>query len=107
MNKMATLVGSILLLATSWARAETLNPAAILQFGPTSEFSTLVCQNFVRGPDGSWRTVRSDSFSLGFVQDLIPPARPIKLGGYIFNNIDLYSQLEYQCAASAAVSARY
>ncbi len=69
----------------------------IAQFGPTTPYSTLSCPNFAKLPDGSWRARNATRFGLGFVQNIIPPVRPIRSGGYVYNNIDLYSQLELQC----------
>lgn len=94
---------SLLVLAAAPVRAQT----AVVQFGPTTEYSTLVCANFVRLPTGDWKAINPAPFSLGFVRDVVPPARPIRSGGYVYNNIDLYSQLNAQCGAAAVVTARY
>lgn len=104
-----SLAGSLLLvlIVATPVVAEVLNPAVVVQLGPTTEYSTLVCQNFSKTADGSWLAVRPDQFGLGFVQHIVPPTRPIKVGGYIYNNVDLYSELEYQCGSSATVRARY
>jgi hypothetical protein len=83
-----------------------LTPPVILQIGPTTTFSTINCAEFVKDPDGSWHAVGTTPFGLGFVQGIIPPVRPIKVGGYIYNNIDLWSQLEEQCHGEV-VKARY
>ncbi|WP_158809987.1 hypothetical protein [Beijerinckia sp. L45] len=109
MDKILMLAGALALMSAmaTPAAADSAYPPAIVQFGPTTEFSTLVCPNFTKTEDGSWLAVRPDPFGLGFVQHIVPPARPIKVGGYIYNNIDLYSQLEYQCGASVTVRARY
>lgn len=80
---------------------------AIVQLGPTTPYSTIVCADFVKQPDGAWIGVGRTPFGLGFIQGIIPPVRPIKAGGYIYNNIDLYSQLEEQCHGTVVVRARY
>ena len=82
-------------------------PPVVLQFGPTSEYSTLRCDNFAKTPDGSWRALRRDTFGLGFVQNIVPPATPIQVGAWIYNNVDLYSQLQLQCSGPGVVRARY
>ena len=81
-------------------------PPVVAQFGPTTGYSTIVCPNWAKAPDGSWNALNPTPYSLGFVQGIIPPVRPVLVGGYIYNNIDLYSQLELQCGA-ALVRARY
>ncbi len=81
-------------------------PPVVAQFGPTTGYSTIVCPNWAKAPDGSWNALNPTPYSLGFVQGIIPPIRPVLVGGYIYNNIDLYSQLELQCGA-ALVRARY
>ncbi len=78
----------------------------VAQFGPTTGFSTIECSNWTRLSDGSWKALNPTLFSLGFVQEIVPPRAPIKLGGFIYNNIDLFSQLTTQCAATV-VTARY
>jgi hypothetical protein len=80
---------------------------AIVQFGPTTEFSTLACGNFAKLPDGKWKALNPTKFGLGFVTAIVPPGQSIALGGYIYNNIDLYSQLNMQCSDGVAVTARY
>ena len=81
-------------------------PPVVAQFGPTTGYSTIVCPNWAKAPDGSWNALNPTPYSLGFTQGIIPPVRPVLVGGYIYNNIDLYSQLELQCGA-ALVRARY
>ena len=81
-------------------------PPVVAQFGPTTSYSTIVCPNFAKAPDGTWQALNPTPYGLGFTQGIIPPVSPIKVGGFIYNNIDLYSQLELQCGA-ALVSARY
>lgn len=81
-------------------------PPVVVQFGPTTTYSTIVCPNFAKAPDGTWHALNPQPYSLGFVQGIIPPIVPIKSGGFIYNNIDLYSQLELQCGATL-VRARY
>ena len=83
-------------------------PPVVIQFGPTTTYSTIACPNFTKLPDGNWKAIVLDQkFGLGFVQNIIPPRGAIKAGGWIYNNIDLYSQLELQCAPGALVRARY
>lgn len=78
----------------------------VVQFGPTTEYSTLSCANFAKLPDGKWKALNPEKFGLGFVTGIVPPVQPIGSGGYIYNNIDLYSQLNLQCG-SGVVIARY
>ncbi len=78
----------------------------VIQLGPTTAYSTINCGNFTKLPDGSWKALSPAEFGTGFVQHIVPPAIPIKLGAFIYNNVDLYSQLELQCA-SLLVRARY
>jgi hypothetical protein len=85
---------------------DVLFPAVLIQLGPTTPYSTINCAEFTKLPDGPWKAVGTTPFGLGFVKGILPPARPIKSGGYIYNNIDLYSQLEEQCS-SVIVKARY
>ena len=94
---------SLLAMAVTSAHAQQV----VLQLGPTTPFSTIDCANFVKLPDGNWKALRPVPFGLGFVLGIIPPATPIKSGGYIYNNIDLYSQLNEQCGAGVVVRARY
>ena len=77
-----------------------------MQIGPTTSYSTIVCPNFAKAPDGTWAALNPTPFGLGFVQGIVPPVIPIKSGGFIYNNIDLYTQLELQCGA-VLVRARY
>ena len=84
---------------------ERLAPV-VAQFGPTTGFSTINCSNWARLENGSWKALNPTLFSLGFVQDIVPPLPPVKLGGFIYNNVDLFSQLTAQCSASV-VTARY
>jgi hypothetical protein len=79
----------------------------VVQLGPTTEYSTINCANFAKSPDGTWRSLNGQLFGLGFVQKIVPPVTPIKSGGWIYNNIDLYSQLELQCGGTVLVRARY
>lgn len=94
---------SLLAMAATTANAQQV----VFQLGPTTPYSTIDCTNFVKLPDGAWKALRPVPFGLGFVQGIIPPATPIKVGGYIYNNIDLYSQLNEQCGAGVVVRARY
>ena len=84
-----------------------ISPPVVVQIGPTTAYSTINCANFTKLPNGDWKALGPMPFGLGFVQGIIPPVLPIKLGGFIYNNIDLYSQLELQCASGALVTARY
>ena len=86
--------------------ASTVFPPVVAQFGPTTGFSTINCSNWARLENGTWKALNPTLFSLGFVQDIVPPLPPVKLGGFIYNNIDLFSQLTAQCSA-AVVTARY
>ena len=83
-----------------------LFPAVVLQIGPTTPYSTINCAEFTKLPDGAWKSIGSDRFGLGFVQNIVPPVRPIKVGSFIYNNIDLFSQLESQCIGTL-VRAKY
>jgi hypothetical protein len=83
-----------------------LFPAVLVQLGPTTPYSTINCAEFIKTDAGPWKAVAFDTFGLGFVQRIVPPKSPIKSGAFIYNNIDLYSQLEEQCAG-AVVKARY
>lgn len=82
-------------------------PPVVAQFGPSTTYSSINCANFTKLPDGAWKALNGQLFGLGFVQEIVPPIAPIKSGGFIYNNIDLYSQLEAQCAVSPLVRARY
>ena len=101
---MKKLLISILFLGT--AAAPVHAQQAVVQFGPTTDYSTLNCANFARRPDGKWKALNPQMFGLGFVTGIVPPVQPIASGGFIYNNIDLYSQLEVQCG-SGVVVARY
>ena len=81
-------------------------PPVIIQLGPTTRYSTINCANFTKLPDGSWKALSPEEFSTGYVENIVPPAIPIKSGGFIYNNVDLYSQPEAQCSV-ALVRARY
>ena len=78
----------------------------VVQFGPTTEYSTLSCRNFRKIEKGAWRAINDQRFGLGFVQNIVPPKTPIVSGNWIYNNIDLYTQLELQCG-SVPVIAKY
>ena len=97
------LLASVLSLAATGVQAQSV----VVQFGPTTEYSTLSCSNFARQADGTWRALNATRFSLGFVQNIVPTVRPIRSGGWIYNNIDLFSQLELQCGGLGAVVAKY
>ena len=79
---------------------------AFVQLSPVTDASTIVCSNFVKEADGTWKAVAPVPFSLGIILGIVPPVRAIKSGGYIYNNVDLFTQLNYQCG-SAVVIAKY
>ena len=80
---------------------------AFVQISPVTDASTIVCSNFVKDADGTWKAVAPVPFSLGIILGIIPPVRAIKSGGYIYNNVDLWTQLNYQCGAAGVVIAKY
>ena len=86
--------------------ASTVFPPVVAQFGPATSYSSIICENYAKLPDGSWKALNPTEFGLGYVMHIVPPVLPIKSGGFIYNNIDLYSQLETQCGG-ALVRARY
>lgn len=92
---------SLLGLAATSAQAQSF-----FQVEPVTSYSTIQCPNFTKLPDGTWKAVDGVPFTLGIIRGIIPPLRPIKVGGYIYNNVDLYSQLESQCGG-VVVRARY
>ncbi len=81
-------------------------PPVVVQLGPATTYSSIICENYAKLPDGSWKALNPTEFGLGFTMHIVPPVIPIKSGGFIYNNIDLYSQLELQCS-STLVQARY
>ena len=93
---------SLIGLAATSAQAQSF-----VQLEPTTSFSTIQCPNFTKLPDGTWKAVDGVLFDLGIIHGITPPLRPIKVGGYIYNNVDLYSQLQLQCGAGAVVRAKY
>ena len=101
---MKKLVFSLSLLAL--AATTSANASSFIQLAPITDDSTIQCPNFTKLPDGTWKAVDNVPFSLGIIHLIIPPIRPIKVGGFIYNNVDLYSQLEFQCAG-AVVIAKY
>ena len=86
--------------------APTFLAPVVVQLGPTTAYSTINCANFAKAPDGSWKALNPTEFGLGFTMHIVPTVVPIKAGGFIYNNVDLYSQLEAQCGY-ALVRARY
>ena len=78
-----------------------------VQLAPVTDASTIVCANFAKQPDGTWKALAPVPFTLGIIRGIIPPVRSIKSGGYIYNNVDLFSQLNYQCGAAGVVIAKY
>ena len=102
MKKLMLSLPVLALLASSSAHAQL----AFVQISPVTDKSTIVCSNFVKEPDGSWKAVAPVLFSLGIILGIVPPVRAIKSGGYIYNNVDLFTQLNYQCG-SAVVIAKY
>ena len=83
-----------------------ITPPVIIQFGPTTKYSTINCANWSKLPNGAWKALTPTKFGLGYVQGIVPPPIPIAAGLFIYNNVDLYAQLEAQCA-SGLVTARY
>ncbi len=81
-------------------------PPVVAQLGPATTYSSIVCENYAKLPDGAWKALNPTEFGLGYVMHIVPPVLPIKSGGFIYNNIDLYSQLETQCGGTL-VRARY
>lgn len=77
-----------------------------VQLSPVTSASTIVCSNFVKEPDGAWKAVAPTPFTLGIIRGIIPPVRAIKSGSYIYNNVDLWTQLNFQCG-NAVVIAKY
>ena len=103
-----SLLGALAALGVASTTASAqLAPPVVVQIGPTTDYSTINCANFIKLPDGTWQATAPVPFGLGFVQGIIPPVRPIKSGGFIYNNIDLYSQLNAQCGAGVVVTAKY
>ena len=86
--------------------APVLFPPVVVQLGPATTYSTIICENYAKLPDGAWKALNPSEFGLGFVMHIVPPVIPIKSGGFIYNNIDLFSQLETQCGG-ALIRARY
>ena len=74
------------------------------QISPVTTYSTIVCSNFVKEPDGTWKSVAPVPFTLGIIRGIIPPAKGIKVGSYIYNNVDLWSQLNFQCGNGVVVA---
>ena len=111
---MKKLILSLVLLgaaASTPAFAQDFGPvgaASFVQLAPVTNYSTIACANFAKQPDGAWEALGPQPFTLGIITGIIPPIRPIKVGGFIYNNVDLYTQLELQCSGSGAVvRARY
>ena len=102
MKKLIFTLPVLALLASTSAHAQFF-----VQLAPVTDASTIVCANFVKEADGAWKAVAPVPFSLGIIRGIIPPARAIKSGGYIFNNVDLFTQLNYQCGTAAVVIAKY
>ncbi|MBV9812370.1 MAG: hypothetical protein JO326_06435 [Acetobacteraceae bacterium] len=102
MKKLIFTLPALALLASTSARAQFF-----VQLAPVTDASTIVCANFVKEADGSWKAVAPVPFTLGIIRGIIPPVRSIKVGGYIYNNVDLYTQLNYQCGSAVVVTAKY
>ena len=83
-----------------------LTPPVIVQLGPTTAYSTINCANFAKVDATTWKALDPVEFSLGFTMHIVPPPLPIKKAAFIYNNVDLYSQLEAQCGYGV-VRARY
>ncbi len=102
MKKLLLSLPVLALLASSSAHAQL----AFVQISPVTDQSTIVCSNFAKAADGTWQAVAPVPFSLGIIRGIVPPVRAIKSGSYIYNNVDLWTQLNYQCG-SAVVIAKY
>lgn len=108
MKKLIFSLALLGLAASTAAKAEgfVLPGQSFVQLAPVTDYSTINCANFVKQPDGAWEALNPTPFTVGIITGIIPPIRPIKVGGYIYNNVDLYTQLELQCVG-AVVRARY
>lgn len=102
MKKVLFTLSLLGLAATTPAKAQFF-----VQLAPVTDFSTINCANFVKEPDGAWKALGPEPFTLGIIRGIIPPIRAIRSGGYVYNNVDLYSQLDFQCGAGVVVRARY
>ena len=104
MTKLMKSLPALALLASTSMFAASAHAQFFVQLSPVTDASTIVCSNFVKESDGTWKAVAPVPFTLGIIRGIIPPVRAIKSGGYIFNNVDLYSQLNYQCGAGVVVA---
>lgn len=107
MKKLIRSLPALALLASTSFLTTAAHAQFFVQLSPVTDASTIVCANFAKEPDGSWKAVAPVPFTLGIIRGIIPPVRAIKSGGYIFNNVDLFSQLNYQCGAGVVVTAKY
>ena len=107
MKKLLCSLPVLALLASTSMIATPAQAQFFVQLSPVTDASTIVCANFAKQPDGTWKAVAPAPFSLGIILGIIPPVRAIKSGGYIYNNVDLYSQLNYQCGSAVVVTAKY
>lgn len=101
MKKLAYALPLLGLLASSTAHAQFF-----VQLSPVTTYSTIVCSNFIKEQDATWKSVAPVPFTLGIIRGIIPPAKSIKSGSYIYNNVDLWTQLNTQCG-NATVVAKY
>ena len=101
MKKLACALPLLGLLASTSAHAQFF-----VQLSPVTSYSTIVCSNFVKEPDGAWKSVAPVPFTLGIIRGIGPPAKAIKSGSYIYNNVDLWTQLNSQCG-NGVVIAKY
>ncbi len=89
------------------AASTSANAQFFVQLSPVTSASTIVCSNFVKNADDTWSATAPVPFTLGIIRGILPPVRKIKSGSYIYNNVDLYSQLNFQCGTAAVVTAKY
>ncbi len=102
MKKLVLALPLLALVGSTSAKAQFF-----VQLSPVTDASTIVCANFVKEANGDWKAVAPAPFTLGIIRGIIPPVRAIKSGGFIFNNVDLWTQLNYQCGSAVVVTAKY
>lgn len=107
MKKLMFSLSAVAMLASSSMISTTSAQAqSFVQLAPVTDVSTIVCSNFAKLPDGTWKALAPVPFTLGIINGIVPPVKTIKSGSYIYNNVDLWTQLNYQCG-SAVVIAKY